>query len=116
MAEEEVVEQAEGKNFAHARAGHEPGGRNLEDARASWQPPRKRITVEQLHEATPEYVKLASRTPVEVTVGGKPAITLQPAINRDAPGTFSDREEWIRTLPLITVDSAEVVSADRDGR
>jgi len=78
-----------------------------------------KITVEELHQATAKYVRLAAQLSIEVEDSGRLLAVLQPAWRSSSPsggGTFMARDSSIRQMPLITVDSTDIVSADRDDR
>jgi len=83
---------------------------------AVWQ---MKITVDELHQYTAKYVHLASQASIEVEESGRLLAILQPAVQVSSStgrGAFLEREARINRMPLISLDSTEVVSEDRDAR
>ena len=75
----------------------------------------KKINIRQLHEATGRWVRYASRQQtLLITEHGHPIAVLEPFSEAKLRRPLPDREEWIKKLPRIKVDSAELVSEQRD--
>ncbi|WP_395745995.1 hypothetical protein [Prosthecobacter sp.] len=76
-----------------------------------------KITVDELHQYTAKYVHLASHASIEVEDSGRLLAILQPPVQASSPtgsGIFLEREARICQMPLINIDSTEVISALRD--
>lgn len=75
----------------------------------------KTVTVDELHEATRNYVLEASRSPILITERGQPVAVLKKADTPEHAGKpLPNREAWISRLPQSKLDSSEIISEDRN--
>lgn len=73
----------------------------------------KTITVRELHMNTGHYVRAAVQEYLVVTDRGRAVAALTKFAGVIQGRSLSDREAWIKKLPLICVDSTRLVSEDR---
>lgn len=73
----------------------------------------KRVSIRELHQQTGHWVRLAAHQPIVVTDRGRPVATIVPVQDEMLSKPLPDREKELSKLPKIPVDSAEVISADR---
>lgn len=74
----------------------------------------KTISIKELHAQTGRWVRAAKKTHIIVTDRGEQVAELRPLIRGDAAPKFPKRD-WAR-MPASKIDSADLISADRDGR
>jgi prevent-host-death family protein len=75
----------------------------------------KEISVQELHQRTAEWVRLAAQSqPIIITENGKPIATLTALEQAAAHRRLPEREEAIHKRSEIKVDSAEYISEMRN--
>jgi hypothetical protein len=75
----------------------------------------KTISIKQLHDATGKCVRATRSTPLIVTDRGTKVALLKRFLPEDLPHTPFPARNPSR-LPSVTVDSTEIISADRTER
>lgn len=80
--------------------------------------PMLTVSLRELHRNTGKFVHLAATEPVRVTERGRVIARLGPDKVKAPKKSYAlpDREEFIRSLPYSPVDSADLVSEDREDR
>lgn len=74
----------------------------------------KEISIQELHQDTSEWVRLAaSRERIIITDGGQPIAALTAFEPSLLPKRLPDREDKIKARSLIKVDSADYISEMR---
>ena len=74
----------------------------------------KEISIQELHQNTSEWVRLAaSREPIIITDGGEPIAALTAFEASRRPRRLPDREDKIKGRSLIKVDSVDYISEMR---
>ncbi len=77
----------------------------------------KTISVEELHDQTDRVISQAKHDTLVVTRNGRPQAILKPYPDEAAlKQHWAEREQMLARLPKVTVDTAEYISEDRDGR
>lgn len=74
----------------------------------------KIISIKQLHAETGRWVRAAKKSPIIVTDHGEQVAELRP-IGATAPGRKFAKRDWSK-MPFSTLDSTDLISADRNGR
>ena len=74
----------------------------------------RHVTIRDLHQQTGHWVRLAAHQPIVVTDRGRPVATIVPFDQEGISKPLPDREKELSKLPKIPIDSAEIVSGDRN--
>lgn len=74
----------------------------------------KTISIKELHAQTGRWVRAAKKAHIIVTDRGEQVAELRPLVPAGASPKFPKRD-WSR-MPSSKLDSADLISADRDGR
>ena len=75
----------------------------------------KTISIRELHTRTVHHVRSATRQPVAVTDRGETIAILQPATAAHLVGKPIPKRDRTQ-MPVIAVDSGDLISTDRDER
>lgn len=75
----------------------------------------KTISIRELHARTGRHVRSAARQPLAVTDRGEIVAILQPATAAHLTGKPLPKRDRA-LMPVVSVDSADLISSDRDER
>jgi antitoxin (DNA-binding transcriptional repressor) of toxin-antitoxin stability system len=75
---------------------------------------RKKATVRELHLKTSEIVKqVANGETFIIEKQGTPVAEIRPLSPRQSTRQLPDREDFIRSLPVVAIDSGKILEEDR---